>query len=74
MIPCVIGYEEHAAAELLSSMGFCVSRIEYISKRGVEDADSARVIRQRVIGNNSIEITVSYFKTKMRDDTGDSKS
>ena len=67
MIPCVIGYEEHAAAALLKSMGFLVSRVEYVSKRGVEDADSTRVIRQREIGNNSIEITVSYFKTMLKD-------
>lgn len=68
MIPDVVGHEADAAEKLLESVGFCVSRIEYVSKRGIPDADSTRVIRQRKIGDNSIEITVSHFKTEMLDD------
>lgn len=68
MIPCVIGQEEDAAQKLLEKQGFAVCRVEYVSRRGIPDADSMRVIRQREIGNNSIEITVSHFKTKMSND------
>jgi hypothetical protein len=34
----------------------------YRSRRGVDGADSSRVIRQRSMGHNNIEITVSDFK------------
>ncbi len=68
MMPEVIGYEADTAEQILKSAGYNVLRIEYISKRGVEHADSSRVIRQRDIGNNSIEIAVSHFKTRMLDD------
>lgn len=67
MIPGVIGFPADTAEKILESAGFCVKRVEYASKRGILHADSARVIRQRSIGNNSIEITVSAFKTKMLD-------
>ncbi|MGI5849961.1 MAG: PASTA domain-containing protein [Christensenellales bacterium] len=69
MTPCVIGYEEDEAVKRLEAMGFKVGRVTYLSRRGVEGADSARVIRQRTIGNNIIEITVSHFKTRIKDDT-----
>lgn len=63
----VLGLEADAAEQILKAQGFCVTIIEYVSKRGIEHADSARVIRQRGIGNNSMEITVSHFKTRMLD-------
>ncbi len=64
MIPCVIGLREEEAKSLLEKCGFDVERSEYRSRRGVDGADSTRVIRQRSVGNNSIEITVSEFKTQ----------
>ena len=68
MIPCVLGLEADDAEKQLQDLGFGVCRTVYVSKRGVPGADSARVIRQREIGNNSIEIIVSYFKTEISDD------
>lgn len=64
MMPCVIGLADTEAKQRLSALGFDVRSIVYQSLRGVKEADSARVIRQRRIGHNSIEITVSYFKTQ----------
>ena len=63
MMPEVIGLEEKEAIAELESCGLSVTRTLYTSKRGVPDADSHRVIRQRMIGNNMVEITVSGFKT-----------
>lgn len=64
MIPCVIGMDAIAAQAELEASGFSVQRVEYVSRRGIPDADASRVIRQRMIGNNSMEITVSHFKTQ----------
>lgn len=60
-----IGFEEEDAKRVLESQGFKVTRIEYCSKKGVDGADSIRVIRQRPVSDNCIEITVSRFKTKI---------
>ena len=65
MIPNVVGLEADEAEEKLGSAGFDVQRVEYVSRRGIPGADSARVIRQRSNGNNSIELTVSHFKTRV---------
>ncbi len=64
MTPCVIGLREDEAKTVLEKLGFEVKLSEYRSRRGVDGADSTRVIRQRSAGNNSIEITVSEFKTQ----------
>ncbi|MGE5494046.1 MAG: hypothetical protein ACM3S4_01950 [Burkholderiales bacterium] len=61
----VLGLEAGEAEEKLRSAGYEVVRCEYESKRGVECADSERVIRVRAAGNNVIEITVSRFKTRV---------
>ena len=61
----VIGLESDEARNKLKAQGFEVASIVYVSKRGVADADSLRVIRQRRIGNNSVEITLSRFKTRV---------
>jgi hypothetical protein len=61
----LLGLEAREAEEKLRGQGLDVVRIEYTSKRGVPDADSERVIRARQIGNNSIEITVSRFRTRL---------
>jgi hypothetical protein len=62
---CVLGLEEETAAKILEAEGKSVIRREYLSKRGVEEPDSSRVIRQRLMDNNEIEITVSRFRTKI---------
>lgn len=62
----VLGLEEEEAAELLESDGYKVIRREYVSRRGVENADSSRVIRQRLTDNKNIEIIVSRFRTKIQ--------
>jgi len=64
MIPCVIGRDAAEARALLERDGATVRLLAYVSKRGVEGADATRVIRQRTMGNNIIEITVSHFKTR----------
>ncbi len=65
MMPNVIGWDEAQAAAFLEDKGYAVSRVLYVSKRGIEDADSTRVIRQRHISENVVEITVSHFKTRV---------
>jgi hypothetical protein len=67
MIPCVIGFEPDTAMQMLVASGCDVQIVRYASRRGVEGADSERVIRQRCLGNNSIEITVSRFKTRAQE-------
>ena len=64
MTPCVLGFDTDTAMCLLASAGCDVRLVRYASRRGVDGADSERVIRQRCLGNNSIEITVSRFKTR----------
>ncbi len=61
----VLGLEADEAEERLRSAGYEVVRCEYSSKRGVESADSERVMRVRAVGNNIMEITVSRFKTRV---------
>ncbi len=63
-MPSVIGFELDTAMQMLASTGCDVQLVSYTSRRGVDGADSERVIRQRCLGNNSIEITVSRFKTR----------
>lgn len=62
MMPNVIGWDEAQAEALLKASGYSVNRIEYLSKRGVTDADSTRVIRQRELSEQCVQITVSHFK------------
>jgi len=64
MIPCVIGLSMEEAQRRLMELGFEVSCVVYRPRRGVEGADSSRVIRQRGVGHNKVEITVSDFKTQ----------
>mgnify|MGYP007061417149 CR=1 FL=1 len=52
------------AQQRLLALGFEVSCVVYRSRRGVDGADSSRVIRQRGVGHNKIEITVSDFRTQ----------
>ena len=48
------------------AQGCGVVRVETSSPRGVPDADSARVIRARELGNNSVEVTIAHFKMKVQ--------
>jgi hypothetical protein len=64
MTPCVIGLSVEEAKRRLMALGFEVSCVVYRSRRGVDGADSSRVIRQRGVGHNKVEITVSDFKTQ----------
>ena len=65
MTPNVIGWDEAQAVACLESGGCAVSRVVYVSRRGIQDADTTRVIRQRDLGGNVVEITVSHFKTQV---------
>jgi len=67
MTPRVVGLMADDAVRELESRGLNVRCIEYVSRRGVPDADEAKVIRQRPIGNNTIELTISHFKTRVED-------
>jgi hypothetical protein len=62
--PCVVGLDADDAQQRLAALGYDVSRVVYRSRRGVDGADSCRVIRQRLISHNNIEITVSDFRTQ----------
>ncbi len=61
----LIGLPVDDAQRLLKERGAAVARVDYASPRGVPDADSERVIRVRELGNNSVEITVARFKTRV---------
>ena len=61
----MIGITTEEALRLLAERGCAVTRVEYASPRSVPDADSERVIRVRELGNNSVEITVARFKTRV---------
>ena len=63
----VVGLTAKRAEQRLEGLGFDVRIKEYVSKRGVEDADSTRVVRQKMIGENEVELTVSHFKTRLDD-------
>ena len=64
----MIGLDVGEAKQRLQDLGFEVRIIEYTSRRGVENADSSRVLRQREVDDNIIELSVSHFKTQMNDD------
>jgi hypothetical protein len=65
MMPNVIGWDEAQATAMLTDQGYLVKRALYVSRRGIDGADSTRVIRQRELGEQRIEITVSHFKTQV---------
>ena len=65
MTECVLGMPADDAQGRLAAAGYDVQRVVYVSRRGVENADSLRVVRQRAVGDNRIEITVSHFKTRV---------
>ena len=63
----VVGLTLEDAKRRLEGAGLKVRITEYVSKRGVEDADSTRVVRQRMAGDDIVELTVSHFKTRLGD-------
>jgi len=65
MMPNVVGMAQAQAQALLEAEGYSVSCIEYVSLRGIENADTTRVIRQRRLDDHSVELTVSHFKTQV---------
>lgn len=62
-----LGLPAQEAEERLRALGFETIRRDYSSKRGVEGADSERVVRLRPLGDNGIEMLVSRFKTSIQD-------
>jgi hypothetical protein len=59
----LLGLPADEAESILRAGGYETVRREYSPKRSIEGADSERVIRIRPVGNNSIEMLVSRFKT-----------
>ena len=64
----MIGLDVNEAKQRLESQGLEVRIVEYASRRGVQNADSTRVLRQKEIGDKIVELSVSHFKTQMKDD------
>jgi hypothetical protein len=64
----VVGLDAANAKQLLENAGLEVRIVEYVSKRGIDKADSSRVIRQLDLGEGIVELSVSHFKTQMSDD------
>jgi beta-lactam-binding protein with PASTA domain len=67
-VDSVIGLDVSEAKLKLEEQGLEVRIVEYVSRRGIENADSTRVIREQMIGDNVIELAVSHFKTQMSDE------
>ncbi len=61
----ILGLPAAEAEKRLRAQGFGIVRREYSSKRGVEGADSERVVRLRLLGNNNVEMLMSRFKTNI---------
>ena len=61
----LIGMEADEAQRQAETQGYSVVRVEIAAPRSIEGADSTRVIRARELGNNSVEITVARFKTRV---------
>ncbi|MGB4042644.1 MAG: PASTA domain-containing protein [Thermacetogeniaceae bacterium] len=55
-VPDVIGFTLDEAKQILQRAGLCV-RIKSTSSH---TGNRARVLRQRVIGNGEVELTISY--------------
>ncbi len=67
-IPCVIGLSETEAMKRLLSAGALVTCTKYSSKKGVEDADDIRVIRQNsyeTAGEMKVALILSPCKTQV---------
>lgn len=57
-----LGTEPEYAEKVLRSEGYSVTFKEVRSKKGVE-SDTARVIRQRLIDDKSIELCFAFIKS-----------
>jgi hypothetical protein len=59
----VLGFKLDVAVQTLEQAGYKVKCLPVYSRKGIANADEARVIRQRFISDNEIELTYSEFKT-----------
>jgi hypothetical protein len=60
----VLGLSPERATELLTSDGFSVTIEETRSKKGLEGATQARVIRQRQTEDGHVALVYSVFRTE----------
>lgn len=51
------------AGALLQGDGFGVTLLEVRSRKGVINANEARVVKQRCIDDKNVELTFAYFRT-----------
>lgn len=61
----VLGFKLEVAVNLLEQAGYTVICKAVYSKKGILNADEARVIRQRSMGEKEIELIYSEFKTNV---------
>lgn len=61
---CVLGWELSRACAALEAEGFTVRCVSVSSRKGVKGNES-RVIRQRQIGTDAVELVCSVFKTDL---------
>lgn len=63
MTPDVTGLCLEEAQRRLRDAGACVFIVEYSSRKGVQNSDERRVIRQRIAEDGAHELTVCDFRT-----------
>ena len=61
----VLGFELDAAKALLNGEGFVVLTEEVRSRSGVYGGDEKRVVRQKPVNDNTVELTYAVFKTEV---------
>ncbi len=59
-IPDCLGYQLESALHLLNKLGYDVIIEETYGKRSVKTED-VRVIRQKLLGNNQLQLIIAYF-------------
>ena len=60
-----LGFELNAAKALLNGEGFVVLTEEVRSRGGVMGGNEARVVKQRRLDENTVELTYAIFKTEV---------
>lgn len=65
---CVLGLTKEEARKRLRAADALVTFIDYTSKKGVPNADSIRVIRQRTRDDGCIELVVSPCRVCLQED------
>ena len=66
----VLGWELNEAVKTLEANGYSVAVFEVRSKKGVDGADSERVIRQSSTDKTSVELCFARVKSKPDADCG----